>query len=283
MERNTGSQHLWNAGRFSWDLSQRGLIMGILNVTPDSFSDGGRFHKIETAVAHGLKMIAEGAEILDIGGESTRPGAEIVSPAEELARVLPVVERLRAESDVALSIDTTKPHIARAALAAGVDIVNDISGFRNPEMIEVCADTSCGLVAMHMKGVPQTMQQQAVYQNVIEEVHETFRQCLEGLSQAGISEERVLFDPGIGFGKTVEHNLALLRSLPELAIHQRPLLMGLSRKSFIGHVLGEMNLSYRENPTIALTAYTRAGGALVHRVHAVKENMEALRMMEALR
>jgi len=282
MERNTGSTDVWNAGRFSWDLSQKGLIMGILNVTPDSFSDGGRFTNIDTAVTHGLKMCAEGADILDIGGESTRPGADVVSEEEELARVVPVIEALRRESDCALSIDTSKAAVARAALEAGADIVNDISGFRDSRMIEVCSASHCGLVAMHMKGVPQTMQKQAAYDDVLSEVRETFRDCLKQLTDVGISENRVLFDPGIGFGKTVEHNLALLRSLETLKVHQRPLLMGLSRKSFIGKVIESASLESRENPTIALTAYTRAQGALVHRVHSVKECAQALRMCESL-
>jgi len=282
MERNTRSKHVWNAGRFSWDLSRRGLIMGILNVTPDSFSDGGRFKHIDTAVAHGLKMFQEGAAILDIGGESTRPGAKAVSLQEELDRVIPVVEKLHLEVGAALSIDTTKPAVAEAALSAGADIVNDISGFRNPAMIEVCARSQCGLVAMHMQGTPQTMQDSPKYQDVLDEVADFFQACLRQLQQAGISEERVLFDPGIGFGKSLEHNLSILRGLKDLMPDGRPLLMGLSRKSFIGRVLNDSSMDRRAWPTIALTAYTRAGGALVHRVHDVKENHEALRLAEAL-
>ncbi len=282
MERNTRSEHIWNAGRFSWDLSRNGLIMGILNVTPDSFSDGGRYIQIDTAVAHGLQLVQEGADILDVGGESTRPGAAVVSASEELARVIPVIERLRSQSDVALSIDTSKASVALAALQAGVDIVNDISGFRDPAMIEVCSSYNCGLVAMHMKGVPLTMQKQAIYQNLVEEVREIFLSCLIALEEFGISEDRVLFDPGIGFGKNLEHNLALLRQLPELAIHHRPLLVGLSRKSFIAQIINDESMSRREHATIALTSYTRAKGALVHRVHAVKECSQALKMTESL-
>jgi len=256
--------------------------MGILNVTPDSFSDGGKFEKRESAISHALQMISEGADVLDIGGESTRPGADIISPEEELSRVIPLIERLRQESSCALSIDTMKPFVAQAALEAGADIVNDISGFRNPEMVQVCAAYDCGLVAMHMQGVPQTMQHQPEYEDVIQEILKEFEQSLTVLTHAGISEDRILFDPGIGFGKTLEHNLAILRSLPQLKLHQRPLLMGLSRKSFIGKVLDDPDMERRENPTIALTAYTRALGALVHRVHAVKENHEALRMAESI-
>lgn len=282
MEFNTGNTAIWSAGRFHWDLTQKGLIMGILNVTPDSFSDGGQYQYSETAIRHGLKMISEGADILDIGGESTRPSADVVPLEEELARVIPVIEGLHSQTSCALSIDTTKPEVARAALRAGADIVNDISGFRDPEMIEVCAASDCGLVAMHMKGRPQTMQREPVYEDVVEEVCASFQSILGALDASGIDEERILFDPGIGFGKLVEHNLQLLRSLPELRVNQRPLLMGLSRKSFIGHLIGDLKMNRRESPTISLTAYTRALGALVHRVHSVKENREALRMIEAV-
>lgn len=268
---------LWRAGRFCWDLRGPKLVMGILNVTVDSFSDGGRFAEVEAAVAHGNALAAEGAAILDIGGESTRPGAAPVSVDEELKRVIPVIERLRDDLEVALSIDTSKAEVARAALEAGADIINDVSGFRSDEMVEVCAGSACGMVSMHMKGRPRTMQNDPTYGDVVTEIRDSFKEGLERLKDAGIQEERILFDPGIGFGKTVEHNLELLRRLEELKINGRPVLMGLSRKSFIGKVLEREDMELREAPTVALTAYTAMKGAWVHRVHAVAENLEGLR------
>lgn len=257
--------------------------MGILNVTPDSFSDGGRHAGGEAALAHARRMIAEGAEIIDIGGESTRPGAAEVPADEEIARTRPVIEALRAEWEGAISIDTSKAAVAAAALEAGADIVNDVSGLTaDPEMSGVCAAGGCGVVIMHMQGDPRTMQLAPRYADVVEEVAAFFEERLATLAAAGIDPECLCLDPGIGFGKTVEHNLALIRALPRLGIGGRPLLLGVSRKSFIGSVLGSTDLADRAWPTVAITAWARESGAMIHRVHEVKPNAEALRMTEAI-
>ena len=272
----------WKTGNRVLEL-KRGVIMGILNVTPDSFSDGGHFETVASALERARAMISEGAEIVDIGGESTRPGAAPVSENEELSRTIPVVEAVRNEWQGLISIDTTKAAVARAALLAGADIVNDISGLRaDAAMVEVCRVSKCGIVVMHMQGEPRTMQESPSYRDVVVEVRHYFEERFRALTAAGIEADRLCFDPGIGFGKTLEHNLSLLRDLDQLVVGQRPLLIGLSRKSFIGKVLGDDSPSLREWPTVALTAATRRKGALVHRVHAVRENRDALRMAEAV-
>lgn len=256
--------------------------MGILNVTPDSFSDGGNHHDLDAAMAQGQQMIAEGADIIDVGGESTRPGAESVPLATELGRVIPVISGLRKQWEGLISIDTMKPDVARAALDAGADIVNDVSGLRDRSMVEVCADRRCGVVVMHMKGEPQTMQAEASYVDVVAEVRAFFDERLATLTEFGICREALCFDPGIGFGKTLNHNLELLRRLPELQVPGRPLMIGLSRKSFIGKLLNSSTLADRDWPTVSLTAWTRERGAAIHRVHSVRPNREALRMVEAI-
>ncbi len=273
---------IWRVGKRCLEL-ERGLIMGILNVTPDSFSDGGRFDSVEAALEHACTMIEEGADIIDVGGESTRPGAEPVGEEEELRRTLPVIERLRSEWEGLISIDTTKARVAEEALVAGANIVNDISGLQADEgMMEVCRASDCGLVIMHMQGVPRTMQACPSYEDVVAQVRAFFEERLEALTAAGITADRLCFDPGIGFGKTLAHNLALLAQIDKLIVNDRPLLVGLSRKSFIGKVLGEDSSDLREWPTVALTAAMRLKGALIHRVHAVRENREAMRMAEAV-
>ena len=257
--------------------------MGILNVTPDSFSDGGEHFGTETALAHARRMIAEGAELIDIGGESTRPGAAVVAAAEEIARTVPVISAMRAEWDGLISIDTTKAIVAQAALAAGADIVNDVSGLlADRDMAAVCAASGCGVVVMHMQGNPQTMQAAPRYADVVAEVAEFFKERFATLTAAGIDPAVLCFDPGIGFGKTLDHNLALLRALGEISVAGRPLLLGVSRKSFIGKILGTGDLDAREWPTVAITANAREQGVMLHRVHSVKPNMEALRMTEAI-
>ncbi|MEN8693224.1 MAG: dihydropteroate synthase [Akkermansiaceae bacterium] len=256
--------------------------MGILNVTPDSFSDGGEFINPEKALEHAQQMIAEGAHIIDVGGESTRPGAAAVSVHDELARVLPVIESLRNKTEVAISIDTSKAEVARAALIAGADIVNDVTGFRAQEMIAVCQGSDCGMVVMHMQGTPRTMQKSPEYRDVVAEVHCFFEEKHRELMTHGIATERVVFDPGIGFGKTLEHNLTLLNALGDLVVEGRPLLMGLSRKSFIAKLTGEDELASRAWPTVALTAFTRQNGAAIHRVHDIAENLHAIRMAESV-
>jgi dihydropteroate synthase len=281
-ERNTGRTAIWEAGRFTWNVSEKGLIMGILNVTPDSFSDGGRHDCLESALAHARRMIHEGADILDIGGESTRPGSSSVSIEEEISRTIPVIKRLRAETGVALSIDTSKPEVAAEALKAGVDIINDVTGFRCSRMRELCSGSACGLVAMHMQGKPDTMQACPQYNDVVEEVVAFFQVLADQLTSEGIESSRLVIDPGIGFGKSLDHNLSLLKNLRKLQRLDFPIMMGLSRKSLIADLLGIQAMDDREFPTVALTAYTRAGGALIHRVHAVRQNKEALRLIEAV-
>ncbi len=273
----------WRFGNHDLDLTHRGLIMGIVNVTPDSFSDGGRFNDHGRAVEHALALIAEGADILDIGGESTRPGAEPVEEAEELRRVLPVIRAVRSQTKALISIDTMKAAVARAALDAGADIINDVTGLRaDAAMPRLAAQTSAGLVVMHMTGTPQTMQANPHYDDVVAEVRSYFENRLRLLENEGIAPERVVLDPGFGFGKTLEHNLTLMRELPQLSMSDRPLLVGVSRKSMIAKVLHSDAMEDRFWPTIALSAYAREHGARIVRVHDVKPNREALRMMEAI-
>ena len=273
---------LWRTPRHTFDLTHRGLIMGVVNVTADSFSDGGQFCHLEAAVAQAQRLAAEGAEIIDIGGESTRPGAAPVAEAEELARVLPVIARLAGDPRFLLSIDTRKPAVARAAMAGGAAIINDVTGLREPEMREVVRATGAGAIAMHMQGDPQTMQRAPHYTDVTAEIREFFRQILGASVACGIDPMSLAFDPGIGFGKTVAHNLALIRNLASMRIGGRPLVLGISRKSFIGSVLGSPSLEDRAWPTVALTSYGRARGAQVFRVHDARENFQALRMSEAI-
>jgi dihydropteroate synthase len=268
--------------RGQFDLTSRGLIMGILNATPDSFSDGGRFLAVEAATQQAVQQVAEGAQILDIGGESTRPGATPVAEAEELQRVLPVITSIRQVlPEVVLSIDTMKPAVAEAALQVGADIINDVTGFELPAMREVAAKYGAGCVVMHMQGRPKTMQQAPSYEDVTAEVRDFFQQRLRELLNAGVSHEQVLLDPGIGFGKTVEHNLTLLRALPDLSPGP-PIMLGVSRKSFLGKILGDPTLARRSWPTVALTSYGRHQGVRVFRVHEVRANHEALHMSEAI-
>ena len=274
---------IWKTRRGMLELSRRGRVMGILNVTPDSFSDGGRHSELAGALAHARQLIAEGAEIIDIGGESTRPGALAVAPALELERTVPVVAALRAEWDGLISIDTSKAVVARAALEAGADIVNDVSGLRqDPELAAVCAASGCGVVVMHMQGEPRTMQAQPQYADVVAAVRGFFAERLAFLKASGIAAEALCFDPGIGFGKSLQHNLTLLRQLDQLSVGGRPLLLGVSRKSFIGQALGTSAVAERHAPTVALTAFARQKNVLLHRVHEVGPNLQALRMIEAL-
>lgn len=257
--------------------------MGILNVTPDSFSDGGRHAGHADALGHARRMIAEGAEIIDIGGESTRPGSLAVSTDEEIARTVPIIAALRAQWDGLISIDTSKAEVAAEALAAGADIVNDVSGLRaDPAMASVCESSGCGVVVMHMQGEPRTMQDAPCYEDVVAEVTDFFHQRMRALENAGIAQEAMCFDPGIGFGKNLAHNLALLNALKRIAPEGRPLLLGISRKSFIGRLLGSDALELRDWPTVALTARARGQGVMLHRVHDVRPNAQALRMTEAI-
>lgn len=265
------------------DLTSQALIMGILNVTADSFSDGGKFLQTETAVAHALQMAGDGASIIDIGGESTRPGAEPVSESQEMERVIPVLEALKARElpSLTYSIDTYKASVARAAVKQGASIINDITGLQgDPGMMEVVRETGAGIIIMHMQGTPETMQTAPAYENVVATVRDFFRQSYTRAVNFGIDPMCIAFDPGIGFGKNVAHNLTLLNHLDELRIEGRPLVLGVSRKSMIGKVLGKD--ADREAATVALTALMSERGANLIRVHEVKPNLAALRMTEAL-
>lgn len=282
--RKLFSSVIWRSRNRELSLTPRGVVMGILNVTPDSFSDGGKFDKPEPAVQHALRMLDEGAQIIDIGGESTRPGASPVPPHEETKRVVPIIEELRqARPDCWISIDTRNASTARAALAAGADIVNDVTGLAgDPEMLTAVAEAGAALVIMHMKGVPQTMQTAPEYEDVVTEVREFFEQQLKRCIAMGMTTDQIVFDPGIGFGKSLEHNLQLLRNLTGLRVADRPLLLGVSRKSLFGKLV-DAGVDDRLWPTVATTAWTRFDdAALIHRVHDVRENVHALRMVEAI-
>ena len=265
------------------DLSRRGMIMGVLNVTPDSFSDGGKFFSLEKAVDRGLRMAAEGAQIIDIGGESTRPGAEPISVDEELRRVIPVIETLRGKIDSFISIDTSKSEVAARALEAGAAIVNDVTGGRgDKEMMPLVAKRGVAFIIMHMQGDPRTMQEDPQYIDVVDEVVLFFRQRYERALECGIDPMAMAFDPGIGFGKTLTHNLTLLGNIGRLRVQNRPLVVGVSRKSFLGKLTGASDEGDRLVATVALTSLLRAKGADVFRVHDVKENAEALRAANAV-
>src|SRR6266508_359112 len=274
---------LWKIGDRIFDLSRQGLIVGILNVTPDSFSDGGKFFTAEKAVEHGLRMAAEGAQIIDVGGESTRPGAGPVAAEEELSRVIPVIEALRARMDIVISIDTSKTQVARAAIQAGASIVNDVTGGRGDKgMMPLIAETKSAFVILHMQGNPQTMQLEPRYDDVVSEVADFFRQQYARALECGIDSMAIAFDPGIGFGKTLEHNLELLAQLDRLRVHDRPLVVGVSRKSFLAKLIGASEINDRRAPAVALTSLLRTRGADVFRIHDVKENVHALRVTEAI-
>jgi dihydropteroate synthase len=257
--------------------------MGIVNVTPDSFSDGGLFLHADAAVEHGRRLAAEGADILDVGGESTRPGAEPVAAGEEIERVVPVIERLAAGAGAPrISIDTSKAAVAREALGAGASIVNDVSAFRfDPEMAGVVADTGAGCCLMHMLGEPRTMQRDPRYEDVVGEVRAFLEERLAFAVAEGVAEERVWLDPGIGFGKTVEHNLELLRRLDEIVAIGRPVVVGTSRKSFLGKLAGDRDEAERLPGTIATNVLALERGASVFRVHDVAQNRDALQVAAA--
>jgi dihydropteroate synthase len=265
--------------------------MGIVNVTPDSFSDGGRFLEPDAAVAHGIELAAAGADVLDVGGESTRPGAAPVPADEEARRVVPVVERLAAATDVPLSIDTTKAAVARAALAAGAVVVNDVSAGRvEPEIMSVTAEGGAGYVVMHMQGEPRTMQADPRYDDVVAEVGEFLADRLDAARGAGIATGALAADPGIGFGKTVEHNLQLLADLPAVVARvQVPVMVGASRKTFIGKLLARalgapetLPVDQRDEGTLATVVWAVERGASIVRVHDALSASRAVRLLDAL-
>jgi dihydropteroate synthase len=274
---------IWKVGDRVFNVSRQGLIMGVLNVTPDSFADGGRFFAVEKAIEHGVRLAAEGADIIDIGGESTRPGAEPVAAGEELRRVIPVIEKLRAKIDVPVSIDTSKAELARAAIHAGASVVNDVTGGRGDEgMLPLIAETKSAFIIMHMQGTPRTMQNRPQYEDVVSEVADFFRQQYARAIGCDIDPMAIAFDPGIGFGKTLDHNLELLAQLERLRANDRPLVVGVSRKSFLEKLANSPEMKDRLAPAVALTALLRVRGADVFRVHDVKENVSALRVTEAI-
>lgn len=272
---------LWQTARQTLDLSRRAIVMGILNVTPDSFSDGGRHLGPAAAADHALAMLAEGATLIDVGGESTRPGAAAVGVEEEMARVFPAIEALvRRAPDCLISIDTSKAAVAEGALARGAAIVNDVTALRgDPAMAGVVRAAGAGAVLMHMQGDPRTMQSAPAYGDVAGEVRAFLEEACAAAVSAGIARECLAVDPGIGFGKTLEHNLELLRRLDALGRAGRPVVLGVSRKGFLAKIApGEDRLA----PTLAITAYARQKGVRVFRVHDVGSNAAALRAVEAL-
>ena len=266
-------------GRFELSL-ERPVVMGILNVTPDSFSDGSRHFETDAAIAHGLKLAAEGADIIDIGAESTRPGATPVGLQEEIDRLLPVLEGLR-DCGAALSVDTFKPEVMRGVLDAGADMINDIYGFRQPGALEAVAASYCGLCVMHMQGEPRTMQQAPCYADVVAEVRSFMLERIEALRMLGVHPRRVVLDPGFGFGKTAEHNYELLRRLQDLFFDDYPWLVALSRKSMIGHVTGR-EPDQRLGGSIAGALAGIVRGAAMVRVHDVAQTVDAIRVWQTV-
>ena len=266
--------HIWQTGGSPWELPQRGAIMGILNATPDSFSDGGAHADPAAALAHAVALAEQGADVIDVGGESTRPGAQEVTPAEEAARVLPVLRAIRRElPGIRLSIDTRHAEVARAALDAGADIVNDITGLRAPGMLELCAQSDCGIVLMHMQGNPATMQDNPQYTDVVSQVRAFFDERVQAAGQAGIDPQRICLDPGFGFGKTAAHNMQLLEHMEELRVRNLPLMSALSRKRFLKDYFGD---SSDPQSTVVASLMAAAHGADIHRVHDVLALKRAL-------
>jgi dihydropteroate synthase len=269
---------------FEFDFSSKTYIMGVLNITPDSFSDGGLYFDKNKAVDRALEMQDEGADIIDLGGESTRPGAERVSSEEEIKRTIPVIEKLGRNLTIPISIDTYKSRVAQAALSAGASVVNDISGLRfDPEMAGIIAKHQVPVVIMHIKGTPQNMQNAPSYEALIPEIMDYLRAGIEIAERAGISSDRIIIDPGIGFGKTVEHNLEILKHLDEFTGFEKPILIGPSRKSFIGKILGDVPVSQRLEGTSAAVAIGIKNGANMIRVHDVREMINVVKVADAIK
>lgn len=283
--QQTPKTRFFQCGRFRFALDQRPLVMGILNVTPDSFSDGGQHASRDAALRHAEQMIAEGVDIIDIGGESSRPGSAALPLQDELARVIPVVEALR-DCGKPLSIDTYKPEVMRAALAAGADLINDIWGFRMPGAVEALAAPEAGqagLCVMHMQRDPQTMQEDPHYDDVVAEVAKFLAERIAVLRAAGIDDARISLDPGFGFGKTPDHNLRLLGQLPRLALEGLPVLAGISRKSTLGAILGGRPPQQRIAASIAAAVCALERGAFIVRVHDVEQTVDAVKTWWAVR
>jgi dihydropteroate synthase len=269
-------------GKFFLDLSSP-AVMGILNLTPDSFSDGGRFNDCDSAVRHALAMVNQGAAIIDIGGESTRPGAQAVTVQQELDRVMPVVEAVVAELPVPVSVDTSKPEVMRAAIGAGAGMINDVMALRSKGAIEAVSDAgNVAVCLMHMQGEPRTMQKNPHYGDVVSEVRDFLLERASVCEKGGIASSRILLDPGFGFGKMLEQNIALLKNIGQLAGEGYPLLVGISRKSMIGQLLGEAPVDRRLHGSVAAAVIAAMQGASILRVHDVRETVDALKIVEAL-
>jgi dihydropteroate synthase len=272
---------IWRAGPHELDCS-RTLVMGVLNVTPDSFSDGGRFLANEVAVAHGLEMARDGADILDVGGESTRPGSDPVTSGNELARVVPVVKRLAAETDVPISIDTRRAGVASDAIDAGASIVNDVSAGRDPKMFGTVRDTGAGLVLMHMHGEPRTMQEEPLDRDVVRIVHDELASRVSAAESEGIPRDRLAIDPGLGFGKSAEGSLRLMKHIEAFLDLGLPVVVGPSRKSFIGMALDDAPVDQRLEGTAGAVAFLASRGAHVVRVHDAREMVRVVRVVDAI-
>ena len=272
----------WIFEGFHRELGRDPLIMGIVNVTPDSFSDGGRFLEHEAAIEQALRLVADGADILDVGGESTRPGADVVAIDEELRRVVPIIEQLARKTDVPISVDTSKAEVARLALQAGARIVNDISGLRfDAKMIEVCRESRCGVVVMHMQGTPQTMQIEPHYTDVVEEICGYFSERLATLGRDGIDAERIVLDPGVGFGKTAQHNLDILSHIACFQELGRPILIGHSRKRFLKKIIGR-EVDECQFGTVGVSVALAQQRVDIVRVHDVAANRDAITAYRAV-
>ncbi len=276
---------IWKTSRREFDLSERVRVMAILNVTPDSFSDGGKFISLGDALKQAETHVIEGADILDVGGESTRPGGEKVSPDEEIDRVVPVIAELKKKFDIAVSIDTSKSQVAEQAINAGAEIINDVSGLRfDSRIAEVAAKTSAGLILMHLRGDFENMHKLDPVENILNEVSEGFEWSIQNAKSFGVKEDRICLDPGIGFSKTIEQNLELIAKLNELNLRfaDYPLMVGTSRKSFIGKLLGGVSVVHRLNGTIASNVVAVLKGAKIIRVHDVKPHVEAVKIINAI-
>jgi len=269
---------------FSLDFSKKTYIMGILNVTPDSFADGGLYFDKSSAIERAYQIVEEGADIIDIGGESTRPGSEPISIKEELIRTIPVIEAISKKIKVPISIDTYKSEVAKAAIDAGASMVNDISGLRfDPRMPDVVSEFKVPVVIMHIKGKPQDMQQNPVYYALIPEIIDYFRVGMRTAISAGVSEDKIIIDPGMGFGKTFDHNLEIINNLYEFTLLEKPILIGPSRKAFIGKILGDVPATERLEGTAAAVSISIINGANVVRVHDVKEMVKVAKVADAVK
>jgi dihydropteroate synthase len=280
LPQKTGSVSFRNV---AYDFFSRTHIMGVLNVTPDSFSDGGRFFDINLAVEHGLKLAREGADIIDIGGESTRPGSEPISVAEEIRRIVPLIKRLSERIEIPISVDTYKSQVAAKALEAGAEIINDISALKfDSQMVAVAHQSDCPVILMHIKGTPKHMQDSPVYRDVVSEIKHYFQEQIASAKEAGLDECKLILDPGIGFGKSFDHNIEILRELASLSGLGLPVMVGVSRKSFIGKIL-DLPAEERLEGSLAVLAFAILRGANLVRVHDVGESVRVARVIDQLK